>query len=176
MVCSSSPFRGAAASSDDVRRGVHSLALALGSVRLVWRGLTLLDFRFVLMFIIETKTRKVGCPYTPPWPLIRYIPMRTPPIYRPTTMARFSSLVAIAAVATVTLDALVPGADAARLGTWMMSSEFCPPRRACAAPLPPWHTALPVIERLGVVGRGVWAGWRAGGRECHDCCTVALLT
>ena len=35
MVCSSSPFRGAAASSDDVRRGVHSLALALGSVRLV---------------------------------------------------------------------------------------------------------------------------------------------
>ena len=102
--------------------------------------------------------------------------MRTPPIYRPTTMARFSSLVAIAAVATVTLDALVPGADAARLGTWMMSSEFCPPRRACAAPLPPWHTALPVIERLGVVGRGVWAGWRAGGRECHDCCTGALLT
>ena len=102
--------------------------------------------------------------------------MRTPPIYRPTTMARFSSLVAIAAVATVTLDALVPGADAARLGTCMMSSEFCPPRRACAAPLPPWHTALPVIERLGVVGRGVWAGWRAGGRECHDCCTVALLT
>ena len=93
----------------------------------------------------------------------------------PTTMARFSSLVAIAAVATVTSDALVPGADAARLGTWMMSSEFCPPRRACAAPLPPWHTALPVIERLGVVGRGVWAGWRAGGRKCHDCCTVALL-
>ena len=90
----------------------------------------------------------------------------------PTTMARFSSLVAIAAVATVTSDALVPGADAARLGTWMMSSEFCPPRRACAAPLPPWHTALPVIERLGVVGRGVWAGWRAGGRECHDCCTL----
>ena len=35
MVCSSSLFRGAAASSDDVRRGVHSLALALGSVRLV---------------------------------------------------------------------------------------------------------------------------------------------
>ena len=82
-------------------------------------------------------------------------------------MTRFSSLVAIAAVATVTSDALVPGADAARLGTWMMSSEFCPPRRACAAPLPPWHTALPVIERLGVVGRGVWAGWRAGGRECQ---------
>lgn len=99
-----------------------------------------------------------------------------PPIYRPPAMTRFSSLVAIAAVATVTSDALVPGADAARLGTWMMSSEFCPPRRACAAPLPPWHTALPVIERLGVVGRGVWAGWRAGGRECHDCCTVALLT
>ena len=47
--------------------------------------------------------------------------MRTPPIYRPTTMARFSSLVAIAAVATVTLDALVPGADAARFGTWMMN-------------------------------------------------------
>ena len=82
-------------------------------------------------------------------------------------MTRFSSLVAIAAVATVTSDALVPGADAARLGPWMMSSEFCPPRRACAAPLPPWHTALPVIERLGVVGRGVWAGWRAGGRECQ---------
>ena len=102
--------------------------------------------------------------------------MRTPPPYRPPAMTRFSSLVAIAAVATVTSDALVPGADAARLGTWMMSSEFCPPRRACAAPLPPWHTALPVIERLGVVGRGVWAGWRAGGRECHDCCTVALLT
>ena len=90
-----------------------------------------------------------------------------PPIYRPPAMTRFSSLVAIAAVATVTSDALVPGADAARLGTWMMSSEFCPPRRACAAPLPPWHTALPVIERLGVVGRGVWAGWRAGGRECQ---------
>ena len=35
-------------------------------------------------------------------------------------MTRFSSLVAIAAVATVTSDALVPGADAARLGTWMM--------------------------------------------------------
>ncbi len=50
--------------------------------------------------------------------------MRTPPVYRPTTMARFSSLVAIAAVATVTSDALVPGADAARLGTWMMSSEL----------------------------------------------------
>jgi hypothetical protein len=31
-------------------------------------------------------------------------------------MTRFSSLVAIAAVATVTSDALVPGADAARLG------------------------------------------------------------
>ena len=31
------------------------MALALGSVRLVWRGLTfeMLDFRFVLMFIIE---------------------------------------------------------------------------------------------------------------------------
>ena len=29
------------------------MALALGSVRLVRRGLTLLDFRFVLMFIIE---------------------------------------------------------------------------------------------------------------------------
>ena len=51
--------------------------------------------------------------------------MRTPPIYRPTTMARFSSLVAIAAVATVTSDALVPGADAARLGTWiMLTVEF----------------------------------------------------
>ena len=49
--------------------------------------------------------------------------MRTPPIYRPTTMARFSSLVAIAAVATVTSDALVPGADAARLGPWMIN-EF----------------------------------------------------
>ena len=45
VVCSSSLFRGGAASSDDVWRGVHSLALALGSVRLVWRGLTLLDFR-----------------------------------------------------------------------------------------------------------------------------------
>jgi hypothetical protein len=31
-------------------------------------------------------------------------------------MTRFSSLVAIAAVAAVTSDALVPGADAARLG------------------------------------------------------------
>ena len=94
-------------------------------------------------------------------------PSLPPPPHLPPAMTRFSSLVAIAAVATVTSDALVPGADAARLGTWMMSSEFCPPRRACAAPLPPWHTALPVIERLGVVGRGVWAGWRAGGRECQ---------
>ena len=98
-----------------------------------------------------------------------------PAPHLPPAMTRFASLVAIAAVAAVTSDALVPGADAARLGTWMMSSEFCPPRRACAAPLPPWHTALPVIERLGVVGRGVWAGWRAGGRKCHDCCTVAQL-
>ena len=40
-----------------------------------------------------------------------------PPIYRPPAMTRFFSLVAIAAVATVTSDALVPGADAARLGT-----------------------------------------------------------
>ena len=32
-------------------------------------------------------------------------------------MTRFASLVAIAAVAAVTSDALVPGADAARLGT-----------------------------------------------------------
>ena len=94
-------------------------------------------------------------------------PPLPPPPHLPPAMTRFASLVAIAAVATVTSDALVPGADAARLGTWMMSSEFCPPRRACAAPLPPWHTALPVIERLGVVGRGVWAGWRAGGRECQ---------
>ena len=39
-----------------------------------------------------------------------------PPIYRPPAMTRFSSLVAIAAVAAVTSDALVPGADAARLG------------------------------------------------------------
>ena len=39
-------------------------------------------------------------------------------------MTRFSSLVAIAAVATVTSDALVPGADAARLGTWMLTVEF----------------------------------------------------
>ena len=106
----------------------------------------------------------------------RALHLYRPPPHLPPAMTRFSSLVAIAAVATVTSDALVPGADAARLGTWMMSSEFCPPRRACAAPLPPWHTALPVIERLGVVGRGVWAGWRAGGRKCHDCCTVALLT
>ena len=41
-------------------------------------------------------------------------------------MARFSSLIAIAAaVAIVTSDALVPGADAARLGTWiMLTVEF----------------------------------------------------
>merc|ERR1719247_1360438 len=35
--------------------------------------------------------------------------MRAPPIYRPTTMARFSSLVAIAAVAIVTSGSLLPG-------------------------------------------------------------------
>ena len=127
-----------------------------------FRCLTI-DFRFVLMWQWHD-----SCP------LQTFCFHAHPPPNR--AMARFSSLVAIAAVATVTSDALVPGADAARLGTWMMSSEFCPPRRACAAPLPPWHTALPVIERLGVVGRGVWAGWRAGGRKCHDCCTVALLT
>ena len=50
-------------------------------------------------------------PTTPRGRYIRYIPMRTPPVYRPTTMARFSSLVAIAAVAVVTSDALVLNVD-----------------------------------------------------------------
>ena len=36
-----------------------------------------------------------------------------PPPHLPPAMTRFASLVAIAAVATVTSDALVPGADAA---------------------------------------------------------------
>lgn len=80
--------------------------------------------------------------------------MRTPPIYRPTTMARFSSLVAIAAVATVTLDALVPGADAARLGTWMMSSEFA--LRAAPAP-PPCR-----LDTLRCPSLSGWASWGAG--------------